>query len=82
MQRNLVRERSAITLIIIVTMSCWSWWPASAAVVVEVVVGQEQRGEGEGPCPLELAGLRGGEDSGKDSGPVQHWEEEEVDVVF
>ena len=55
-----------------------------SAGVVEEEVGQEQKGEveeGEGPCPLELAGLRGGEDSGKDSGPVRD-QEEEVGVAF
>lgn len=55
----------------------------SAAVEV---VRQEQKGEGEegvGPCLHELAGLQGGEDSGKDNGPVrQEQEEGEVGVAF
>ena len=55
------------------------------SAAVEEGVGQEQKEEEEGaevPRPLELAGLQGGEDSGTGSGPVQHWEGEEVGVVF
>ena len=57
----------------------------SVAAVEEGVVGVEQKGageEGEGPSPLELAGLRGGEDSVKDSGLARDREEEVVGVAF
>ena len=58
------------------------WWTVSAAV--EEGAGQEQKEEEEGaevPCPLELAGLQGGGDSGTGSGPVWHREGEEVGVA-
>ena len=56
-----------------------------SVAVAEEGAGQEQKGEGEeeaGACPLEPAGLQGGEDSGKDSVPAQDREEEEVGVAF
>ena len=57
------------------------WWTVSAAV--EEGAGQEQKEEegAEVPCPLELAGLQGGGDSGTGSGPVRHREGEEVGVA-
>lgn len=53
------------------------WWTA----VEEEELKEEEEEGAEAPCPLELAGLQGGEDSGTGSGPVRHREGEEVGVA-